>query len=82
MNRLFLVAITGECGLFHLHGIRPRGYNPFVLLKTVLEKQGIKLNTRNRKKTFEFLEQVFTDNKIKLHPILAMVKKSFEKKAE
>ena len=77
MNRLFLVAITGECCLFHLHGIRPRGYNPFTLLRTQLAKEGIKLKNK-RIETLEYLKQLYIDNGMEVHKLLptALAKKS------
>lgn len=73
MNRLFLAAITGECCLFHLHGIKPRGYNPFTLLKQQLEIAGIKINPRKRLETFKYLEQIYIDNGMEVHKLLAKV---------
>lgn len=70
MNRLFLVTITGECSLFYLHGLRPRHYNPFVLLrKVLLEKHDIKL-PKNHENNLRYLEQLYKDNEMELHKVL------------
>ena len=70
MNRLFLTAITGECCLMYLHGIKPRGYNPFVLLRTKMQEAGISL-PHKQKDVLSFLRQVFQDNGIKEHRLLS-----------
>lgn len=72
MNRLFLVAITGECSLFYLHGIKFR-YNPFMLLQRELAKVGVKINVRNRAETFAYLNQLFADNGMTQHKLMPMV---------
>lgn len=70
MNRLFLVAITGECCLFALHGIKPRGYNPFVLLRKQLKLAGVDLKTTKHLPILEYLDQLYVDNDIPRSRIL------------
>lgn len=70
MNRLFLTAITGECCLLQLHNIRPRGYNPFVLLCQELKKEDIKISPKNREKCLLQLRHIYKENNIKEHALL------------
>jgi len=68
MNRLFLVAITGECCLFAMHGIKPR-YNPFTLLRQEALKSGVKLPAKHLP-CLEWLQKTFIDNKMEPHRLL------------
>lgn len=69
MNKLFLTAITGECCLFYMHKIKPQGYNPFVLLRNTLEKEGVKLPV-NQLENLKYLHQLYVDNNFKPHRLL------------
>jgi hypothetical protein len=69
MNRLFLTAISGECSLLVLHGIKPR-YNPFTLLREQALRDGVELN-RSQLKNLLWLRQIHQDNNLKEHSLLA-----------
>lgn len=77
MNRLFLVAITGECCMFYLHGIKPR-YNPFSLLKREALKAGVKLPAKHVP-CLEWLQKTFIENGIEPHRLLKIALEKAEK---
>lgn len=65
MNRLFLVAIAGECGLLVLTGMKmSRHYNPFSLLRKEAKKVGVVL-PNNRLECLLWIDQIFKDNNMK-----------------
>lgn len=78
MNKLFLTAITGECCMFYLHGVKPRGYNPFALLrKVVYEKFKIKLS-HHHKLVLLWLRCQYANNGIKEHSLLTIALKTIK----
>lgn len=72
MNRLFLTAITGECCLMYLHGIRPR-YNPFTLLRETVERLTGEPLPRNREQCLIYLAHLHLDNCLELHTLLKTI---------
>lgn len=69
MTTIFLTAITGECSLFALHGIRPRAYNPFPFLRRFLKKQGITLGP-SRLELLLYLRETYKASGIVEHGLL------------
>ena len=62
--------ITGECALLQLTGLKPKGYNPFVLLCDQLKREGVNINPKNRKECFNQLSFIYKDNNLTPHALL------------
>jgi hypothetical protein len=75
MNRLFLTAITGECCLYAMHGIKPRHYNPFSLLRQQVKKVTGQDLPKSHRLCLEFLERIYKDNQMKPD---AMLERAFK----
>lgn len=81
MNRLFLVAITGEMCLFTV-GLR-FPYNPFVQFKKQYELQtGFKIKTRDHLTILrDYVLPIYADNQMEPHKLLPKtIEKLFNQK--
>ena len=70
MNKLFLTAITGECCLYALHGIKPPGYNPFVMLRKQLANHGVIIKGRTHLPLLLEVKRIYEDNNMDYHRLL------------
>ena len=81
MNRLFLTAITGEISLFVMHGIKNQGYNPLVLFRKEMAKEGV-IVKNSVMGTLLAVRQVYKDAELKEHALLEPAIQHQKKKEE
>ena len=79
--RIIITALTGECCLFQLHGIKPSKYNPFTLAhKWLTTTYGIPVK-KSREAILRELDKLANNPEVggKTHPLYNRTIKTFEK---